>query len=63
MSGFAFKAIGVLVVIGAIFVAGFIVGGGFATDAAKKSDSEQISRCLPIKTVDEANACLQGGDE
>lgn len=64
MSGFAFKAIGLLIVVGGIFFAGVFVGGGFATEAAETTQRDEIAHCLPVETVEDLDACLSaGGDQ
>ncbi|GAB3563300.1 hypothetical protein [Spelaeicoccus albus] len=62
MSGFVFKAIGFLIVVGVIFFAGFFAGGSFATDAAEGSQQQQIEQCLPINTAQELTACVGESD-
>lgn len=62
MGGFAFKAIGFLVIVGVIFGAGVFVGGGFATEAAETSQRARIEACLPVKDVAALDACLAAGD-
>lgn len=64
MSTFLFKAIGFFVVVGAIFFAGFFVGGGFATGAAYESQRDEVEVCLPVETTDDLDACLdETGDD
>lgn len=58
MSHLLFKVIGFLVVVGAIFAAGVVVGGSFATGSAEDSQRARIERCLPITTAGELHACL-----
>ena len=58
MSGFAFKAIGLLVVVGTIFIAGFMAGGSFATSSAEHAQRQALEMCLPLNTADEIDDCL-----
>lgn len=62
MGGFAFKAVGFLIVVGVIFGAGVFVGGGFATEAAETSQQSKVEACLPVKDVAALEACLTAGD-
>lgn len=57
--GFLFKAAGALLVIGGIFIAGFLAGGSFATGIAEGVPMEQIERCLPITSTDLLSGCLE----
>lgn len=61
MHGFAFKIVGWLIVIGAIFGLGFFVGGSFATSAAKSSQLQEINRCLPVTNTEQLQACVDDG--
>ena len=63
MAGFAFKAVGFLVIVGVIFGAGVFVGGGFATEAAETSQQSKVEACLPVKDVAALEACLAAGDQ
>lgn len=59
MSTFVFKLIGFLIVVGVIFFAGVIVGGGFATEASQDTQRDRIEQCLPLKTAEELSACVE----
>lgn len=63
MGKFIFPAVVVLVIVGAIFVVGVIVGLGFATSAAEAGVQKRIEECLPVETGEELETCLAPTDE
>jgi len=53
-----FKLIAFLVVVGGIFLCGFIAGGTFGSGMA----ADQFEQCLPAQTVEDLEVCA-GGDQ
>ncbi|WP_353113254.1 hypothetical protein [Microbacterium sp.] len=56
MGVFAFKAIGLFVVILVIFILGFVAGGAFASGMAV----EQFQSCLPAVDIAALEPCMDG---
>lgn len=63
MGSLFFRLIGVLIVVGAIFGAGVIVGGGFAQEAAENDAQKILMSCLPIENATALQDCLAGGGQ
>lgn len=63
MGSMLFKAIGLLVVVGAIFAAGFVVGGGFAQQAAEHDVQKTLVGCLPLEDAAALQQCIAGGGQ
>lgn len=56
MGKIGFKFILFLVVVGSIFLFGFITGGAFGSGMAV----DQFERCLPAQTVEDLQPCTSG---
>jgi energy-converting hydrogenase Eha subunit G len=61
--GFVFKAIAVLVVIGGIFLTGFITGGSWATGMTQDSVLRRIEQCVPAQSPEDLRPCLDTSEE
>lgn len=61
MSRFITGAIVLLVVVGAIFILGVIVGGSWNAGMEDQGglDRQVVQECLPAEDVDELEQCLQ----
>lgn len=59
---FLFKAMAFLVVVGGIFLAGFISGGSFATGMTEDAVLNRVSRCVPAQSAEDLRPCLAGDD-
>lgn len=62
MFGYILKAAVVLVVIGAIFVAGIITGGSFVTSMTEDSILRRVEVCMPAQSAEELRPCLATGE-
>ena len=60
MGRIGFKMIGVMLVVGAIFLTGWLAGGSFGTGQSAKQQRVQIEACLPIADAVQLSACLLG---
>lgn len=58
--GFIFKFIAFLVVVGGIFLAGVVVGGGWATGMSEEGMLRQIDQCMPAESAEDLRPCLVG---
>jgi len=58
--GFVFKAIAFFVVVGAIYLAGVITGGAFATGMSEEGMLNQIDQCMPAESAEDLRPCLVG---
>ncbi|WP_424806578.1 hypothetical protein [Rhodococcus sp. 27YEA15] len=50
--------IGVVIVVGTIFLTGWLAGGSFGTGQSAKQQRVQIEACLPIADAADLSACL-----
>lgn len=58
MGKIGFRVIGFLVIVGSIFLFGFVTGGAFGSGMVV----DQFERCLPAQTVQDLRPCA-GGDQ